>query len=291
MERKNSSLVGKKGGVVKGSSHRIPRTEDEQSLRRPKKPLISPKQPKTREQIREEIREHERALHTDYTLTDPWRIFRVMSEFVEGFDALAHIPPSVAIFGSARTQEDEPIYQTAVDTSRMLGEAGFGIITGGGPGLMEAGNKGAQEGGTCSIGCNIELPFEQFPNKYVDIALDFRYFFVRKMMFIKYTEAFIIFPGGYGTLDEMFEAIVLIQTKKIHHFPVILFGTDYWKGLMDWIKGSLLATGKVKEEDIDLFQLTDDPKEVVRIVKEAYEKRYSEEKEEIKEPTIDQSIR
>ena len=144
-----------------------------------------------------------------------------MSEFVEGFDVLSHIPPSVAIFGSARTKPDEPTYQAAVETARLLAKAGFGIITGGGPGIMEAGNKGAQEGDNCSIGCNIELPSEQGPNPYLDISLDFRYFFVRKTMFVKYAEAFIIFPGGFGSMDELFEALTLIQTKKVNHFPVI----------------------------------------------------------------------
>lgn len=265
-----------------------PITEDERSLRRPKKPLISPKQEMPEEIVKEQRHEHERALHTDYTLTDPWRVFRIMSEFVEGFDALSHIPPSIAIFGSARVKPEEPIYQTAVDTARMLAEAGFGIVTGGGPGLMEAGNKGAQEGGTCSVGCNIELPFEQHINPYVDIDIEFRYFFVRKMMFIKYTEGFVIFPGGFGTLDELFEAVVLIQTKKIRNFPVILFGVDYWKGLIDWIKSSLLATGKINPTDVDIFHLTDDPQEVVRIVKEFYDKRY---REDMNHPDLDQSIR
>lgn len=276
--------INQKLGIIKRKSLI---TEDE-LLRRPKKPLISPQSPKQAEQIKQEAHEEERALHTDYTLTDPWRIFRIMSEFIEGFDALAHIPPSVAIFGSAQVKPEEPIYQTVVEASQKLGEAGFGIITGGGPGLMEAANKGAKQAGITSIGCNIELPFEQFPNAYLDIALDFRYFFVRKMMFIKYSEAFIIFPGGFGTLDELFEALLLIQTKKIHNFPIILYDKKYWQGLMDWIHNSLLATNKITKEDLSLFHLTDDPDEITKIVKESYLKHYQEE---INESSIDQSIR
>src|SRR5436305_11851244 len=159
-----------------------------------------------------------------------------MSEFVEGFDELSHIPPSVAIFGSARTKPEDSTYQAAVGTARLLAKAGFGIITGGGPGIMEAANKGAQEGENVSIGCNIELPFEQRSNAYLDISLDFRYFFVRKTMFIKYAEAFITFPGGFGTMDELFEALTLIQTKKVNHFPVILYDSKYWGGLITWIR-------------------------------------------------------
>lgn len=281
----------RKGGITKHSNRFTKQaivTEDERSLHRPKKPLVKPRQKTPQSIIKEEIHEHERALHTDYTLTDPWRIFRIMSEFIEGFDALAHIPPSVAIFGSARVKPENPLYQTAVTTGKLLAEAGFGIITGGGPGLMEAGNKGAMEGGTCSVGCNIELPFEQHINPYVDIDIEFRYFFVRKMMFIKYTEGYVIFPGGFGTLDELFEAVVLIQTKKIRHFPVILFGASYWKGMLDWIRGSLLGTGKINPVDMDIFHVTDDPEEVVRIVKESYDKRYHED---IDLPERDQSIR
>src|SRR5947209_16606016 len=181
-------------------------TEDERLLHRPAQPLISPSEPVPQEQVKEAEHALDRALHFDFTLTDPWRVLRIMSEFVEGFDVLSHIPPSVAIFGSARTKPDEPTYQAAVETARLLAKAGFGIITGGGPGIMEAGNKGAQEGGNVSVGCNIELPFEQGSNGYLDISLDFRYFFVRKTMFVKYAEAFVIFPVGFGTMDELFEA-------------------------------------------------------------------------------------
>src|SRR6266480_7735352 len=205
------SLRGKGRGV----------TEDERLLTRPTQPLISPQEVFPQEQ--EQVDEHafERALHFDFTITDPWRVLRIMSEFVNGFDALAHIPPCVTIFGSARTPPDDPTYAAAVVTARLLAKAGFGIITGGGPGIMEAANKGAQEGGNLSIGCNIELPFEQASNSHVDISLDFRYFFVRKTLFIKYSNAFVIFPGGFGTMDELFEALTLIQTKKVSNFPII----------------------------------------------------------------------
>src|SRR5437667_4382463 len=205
-------------------------TEDERLLHRPTRQLISPTEPIPQERVKEEEHSLDRALHFDFTLTDPWRVFRIMSEFVEGFDELSHIPPSVAIFGSARTKPEDPPYQAAVATVRLLAKAGFGVITGGGPGIMEAGNKGAQEGNNCSIGCNMELPLEQGPNPYLDISLDFRYFFVRKTMFVKYAEAFIIFPGGFGTMDELFEALTLIQTKKVSHFPVILYDSKYWGG-------------------------------------------------------------
>jgi uncharacterized protein (TIGR00730 family) len=218
-------------------------------------------------------------MHFDFTITDPWRVFRIMSEFVEGFDALAHIPPSVAIFGSARTKPDDPSYAAAIETARLLAKAGFGIITGGGPGIMEAANQGAQEGENCSIGCNIELPFEQASNPYLDIALDFRYFFVRKTMFVKYSNAFIIFPGGFGTMDELFEALTLIQTKKVSHFPVILYDSKYWKGLIDWLRQTMLIEEKVSPEDLDLLHLSDDPEEICRIVCEAYEESYRLERE------------
>jgi uncharacterized protein (TIGR00730 family) len=263
--------------MQKSISHSKKVTEDEKTLRRPKQPLRRPSQPPSAEQLKEEIHEHERALHTDYTLTDPWRIFRIMSEFVEGFDALAHIPPSVTVFGSARVRPEDPLYHTTVETAKLLAQAGFGVITGGGPGIMEAANKGAREGGGTSVGCNIELPFEQHINPYVDIELEFHYFFVRKMMFIKYSEAFIIFPGGFGTLDEMLEAITLIQTKKIHHFPVILFDSGYWKGFIEWIRNTLLATEKISQEDLELIHMVDNPEEVVKIVTQAYHKQYQEE--------------
>lgn len=253
-------------------------TEDERLLHRPAQPLVSPTEPVPPEQIKEQEHALDRALHFDFTLTDPWRVFRIMSEFVEGFDELSHIPPSVAIFGSARTKPGDPVYEAAVETARLLAKAGFGIITGGGPGIMEAGNKGAQEGGNVSIGCNIELPFEQGPNPYLDISLDFHYFFVRKTMFVKYAEAFIIFPGGFGTMDELFEALLLIQTKKVSHFPVILYDSRYWAGLLDWMRNTMLATERISPEDMGLLMLSDDPREICRIVIEAYQESYRQER-------------
>jgi uncharacterized protein (TIGR00730 family) len=207
----------------------------------------------------------------DFTRSDPWRVFRIMGEFVEGFDTLARIGPAVTIFGSARVPPDHPQYELARETARLLGEAGFGIITGGGPGIMEAANRGARDAGVQSIGCNIELPFEQGTNAWVDVAIDFRYFFVRKTMFVKYAEAFVIFPGGFGTLDELFEALTLIQTGKVRNFPVILVGSDYWDGLLRWIRERLLAEGKLSPGDLDLLVVTDAPAEVVRAVMECFE--------------------
>ncbi len=253
-------------------------TEDERLLRRPTQPLVSPKEPMPQEQEKEELHALDRALHFDFTLTDPWRVFRIMSEFVEGFDALAHLPPSIAFFGSARLKMEDPAYPAAVETARLLAESGFGIITGGGPGIMEAANKGAQDGGTCSVGCNIELPFEQKPNAYLDISLDFNYFFIRKTMFIKYAEAFIIFPGGFGTLDELFEALTLIQTRKVNHFPVILYDSSYWGGMITWIRDAMLKRKTVNEEDIALLRLCDDPQEICRIVTESYQESYRQDR-------------
>ncbi|HEV2581489.1 MAG TPA: TIGR00730 family Rossman fold protein [Ktedonobacteraceae bacterium] len=255
-----------------------PSTEDERLLNRPTQPLVSPTEATPQEQVKLEEHALERALHFDFTHTDPWRVFRIMSEFVDGFDELAQVPPSIAIFGSARTKPGDPSYEAAVQTAKLLAKAGFGIITGGGPGIMEAGNKGAQEGGNVSIGCNIELPFEQGSNQYLDIALDFRYFFVRKTMFIKYSEAFVIFPGGFGTMDELFEALTLIQTRKVSHFPVILYDSKYWAGLINWIRDTMLPTGKVNPDDLGLLMLSDDPEEICKIVIEAYQESYRQER-------------
>ena len=202
----------------------------------------------------------------DFIHTDPWRVFRIMGEFVEGFDTLATIGRAVAVFGSARVDRDDPQYEAARVTARRLAESGFSIITGGGPGIMEAANRGAQEGGRPSIGCNIELPFEQGMNEYVEIAVNFRYFFVRKTMFVKYSEAFVIFPGGFGTMDELFEALTLIQTGKIRNFPVVLVGTDYWGGLVHWIRERMLGEGKVSPDDLDLLTVTDSPEQAVRVI-------------------------
>jgi hypothetical protein len=194
---------------------------------------------------------------------DAWRIFRIMGEFVEGFEELAKIGRAVSVFGSARVGADTPEYEKCVETSRLLGEAGFAVITGGGPGIMEAANKGARLAGATSVGCNIELPFEQSSNHFLDVSIDFRYFFVRKTMFVKYAEAFVIFPGGFGTMDELFEALTLIQTNKVRDFPVVLFGTAYWRGLTDWLRGTMAAGGKIGSDDLDLFHVTDDPDDVV----------------------------
>jgi uncharacterized protein (TIGR00730 family) len=196
---------------------------------------------------------------------------RIMSEFIEGFDKLSEVEKGVSIFGSARTHPDDPQYLAAVEVARLLGEQGFSIITGAGPGIMEAANKGAKLGGGASIGCNIELPFEQGSNPYVDTLVAFRYFAVRKTMFIKYSSAFIIFPGGFGTFDELFEALTLIQTGKISQFPVVLFGTHYWAGLVRWIRSRVLAERKISPGDMDLMVVTDDPAEAARVVVEAYE--------------------
>jgi uncharacterized protein (TIGR00730 family) len=202
----------------------------------------------------------------DFTRSDPWRVFRIMGEFVEGFDTLANIGTAVSIFGSARVPPEHPQYAATERTAKLLVEAGFAVITGGGPGIMEAANKGAKEAGGMSIGCNIELPFEQGMNQWVEVAVNFRYFFVRKTMFVKYSEAFIIFPGGFGTMDELFEALTLIQTGKIRNFPVILFGTEYWGGLLDWIREVMLKEGKVSPEDLDLLVATDSPEQAVDVI-------------------------
>jgi hypothetical protein len=205
----------------------------------------------------------------DFTRTDPWRVMRIMGEFIEGFDALAHVTKGVTIFGSARTHPSEPQYEAAKETARLLAEAGFAVITGGGPGIMEAANHGAKVGGGLSIGCNIELPFEQGANPYVDTLINFRYFFVRKTMFIKYSDAFIIFPGGFGTLDEAFEALTLIQTGKIYQFPVVFFGRHYWAGFIRWLQTRVLTEGKISPGDMDLIIVTDDPAEAANVVIQA----------------------
>jgi len=209
--------------------------------------------------------EDERLLESVETFDDrgreSWRIFRIMGEFVEGFEEMAKVGRCVSIFGSARTAPDHPEYELCVETARVLGESGYGIITGGGPGIMEAANKGAKEAGVCSVGCNIELPFEQHGNEYSDVEINFRYFFVRKTMFVKYAQAFVIFPGGFGTMDELFESLTLIQTGKVRHFPLVLMGKSYWGGLVEWLKTTMAAEGKINEEDMDLILFTDDPQE------------------------------
>lgn len=196
-------------------------------------------------------------------VTDTWRVLRIMGEFVEGFDTLAHVQNGVTIFGSARVTEGDRFYQAAVETGRRLAKAGFTVITGGGPGIMEAGNRGAHEAGSETIGLNIELPFEQGTNPYVDKAIHFRYFFVRKTMFVKYSIGFVVFPGGFGTMDELFESLTLIQTGKIHNFPVVLFGRSYWKGLVDWLENTMAAERKINPDDLRILTVTDDPDEAV----------------------------
>jgi uncharacterized protein (TIGR00730 family) len=199
-----------------------------------------------------------------FTTTDPWRVLRIQGEFVRGFDALADVGPAVTIFGSARTPPGDPEYEAARETARLLGKDGFTIITGGGPGIMEAANRGAREAGAPSVGLNIELPFEQKVNEFVDRSIEFRYFFVRKTMLVKYSQAFLIFPGGYGTLDELFEALVLIQTGKIAEFPVVLYGRAYWSGLVEWLRGTMLAGGKVAAPDLELIPVVDSPAEACK---------------------------
>ncbi|MDX2192900.1 MAG: TIGR00730 family Rossman fold protein [Gemmatimonadales bacterium] len=199
-------------------------------------------------------------------ISDSWRVFRIMGEFVWGFDNLADVSGGVTVFGSARTRPDDPMYQHAVRLGALLAETGLPVITGGGPGIMEAANKGAFDAGGLSIGCNIELPFEQRSNRYLTRSLDFKFFFVRKTMFVKYASAFIVFPGGFGTLDELFEALTLIQTGKITEFPVILFGSAFWGPLVAWMRDTLAAERKIDADDLRLFHVTDDPAEAVALV-------------------------
>lgn len=211
----------------------------------------------------------------DIKIEDSWVIFKVMAEFVEGFDKLGKIGPCVSIFGSARTQPDNKYYQMAEEIAGKLVKHGYGVITGGGPGIMEAGNKGAYEAGGKSVGLNIELPFEQFNNAFIDKdkSINFDYFFVRKVMFVKYAQGFIVMPGGMGTLDELFEAVTLIQTKKIGRFPLVLVGTDYWKGLFEWIKHTMLGKeNNINAEDLELINLVDTPDEAVKVIDDFYSK-------------------
>jgi uncharacterized protein (TIGR00730 family) len=230
------------------------RTEDELLLNRPKHP-----RPVARL----------RAL-AEFTHGDPWRVLRILGEYVHGFDALAEVAAAVTVFGSARTAESDPMYAAARDLGARLARSGFAVITGGGPGIMEAANRGAREAGGLSIGCNIELPREQGINPYVDVAINFRYFFCRKTMFVKYSEGFVLFPGGFGTLDELFEALTLIQTGKVRRFPVVLFGSSYWAGLVGWLKDQVLGGAKVDAEDLDIFRVTDSAAEACEWVLDCY---------------------
>jgi hypothetical protein len=213
---------------------------------------------------------------TDWVHADPWRVLRIQSEFVEGFGGLAELGPAVTVFGSAREAAGSPTYEQGVELGRKLAESGYAVITGGGPGIMEAANKGAFEAGGTSVGLSIELPFEQRINDYVNVSMEFRYFFVRKTMFLKYAEGFVVLPGGFGTLDELFEAVTLVQTGKVSAFRIVLLGVDYWCGLMDWIRGSVLGAGHIGAKDVDLLHCTDDVDEAVRILLESRAERGDE---------------
>jgi uncharacterized protein (TIGR00730 family) len=203
---------------------------------------------------------------SDWVHTDPWRVLRIQAEFVEGFGALAELGPAIAVFGSARTQRDDPYYAQAVQLGAALAREGFAVITGGGPGAMEAANKGAADAGGVSVGLGIELPFEEGMNDYVNIGVNFRYFFARKTMFVKYSQGFAVLPGGMGTFDELFEAITLVQTRKVTSFPLVLIGVDYWSGLIDWLRDTVLARDKIAPADLEMLQLTDDVEEAVSIM-------------------------
>ena len=208
----------------------------------------------------------------DFTKADPWRVFRIMSEFVDGFELMAGVgQPRVAIWGSARAKEGSPTYETARKLARRLAEEGYAVVTGGGPGIMEAANRGAAEAGGDSVGLNIQLPFEQVANPYANHRMEFRYFFCRRVMFVKESSGVVVMPGGIGTLDEFFEVLTLKQTGKIEKLPIIMFGSDYWRGLLEWMRGTLLAQGAISPEDMDLFEVTDDVEEVVAIIKRANE--------------------
>ena len=209
----------------------------------------------------------------EWVNTDPWRVMRIQSEFIEGFGALAGIGPAVSVFGSARLGPDDPAYALTEEIGKRLADAGFAVITGGGPGLMEAANKGAAEAGGLSVGLGIELPREQGLNRYVELGVDFRYFFARKTMFVKYAQGFIVMPGGFGTLDELFEALTLVQTGKVTWFPIVLVGTEFWGGLMEWVRSALLAAGTISPADLDLVTVTDDPAVAVAAVVDAAEER------------------
>ncbi len=213
-----------------------------------------------------------RKIEEDLNFEDPWRIFRIMAEFVDGFDTLSKVGPAVTIFGSARLKSNHPAYKMAVKTSYLLAKEGYAIITGGGPGIMEAGNRGASQAGGESIGLNIDLPYEQIPNKYISLMMNFHYFFCRKVMFVKYAKAFVIFPGGFGTLDEFFESITLIQTQRIGRFPVILVDKKYWTGLVNWLHSAVAKEKCISKEDFDIFQVVDEPEDVVKAIKRFYGK-------------------
>jgi uncharacterized protein (TIGR00730 family) len=265
MPRRKKEPERRRGAVVvRGKADSQRRTEDQELLR------TAPAAP------------------FEFRETDTWRTLRIMGEFVEGFDALARIGPAVTVFGSARVGRRNRYYGAARRVAAALARHGFAIITGGGPGIMEAANRGAKEGGSLSIGCNIELPFEQGLNEYVDLGMEFRYFFVRKTMFVKYAEGFVIFPGGFGTLDELFESLTLIQTGKVEHFPIVLYGKEYWDGLLKWIRDRPLYEEKISPEDLDLLTVTDDVDTACGAIlesrrnREAREERRSDEKASVR---------
>jgi len=211
--------------------------------------------------------EEKQYLIDSLSIEESWRMFRIMAEFVDAFETLSTVHNAVTIFGSARVKPDDAYYKKAEILARLLAQNGFGVITGGGPGIMEAANKGASEAGGKSVGMNIRLPFEQKPNPYANIRLDYKYFFIRKVMFVKYAVAYVILPGGFGTMDELFEALTLIQTKRIKSFPLILMGSEYWRGLLDWLKKNMLAENKISPADLELIQVVDEPQEVVKLIK------------------------
>jgi len=211
----------------------------------------------------------------DLAKSDTWRVFRIMAELVEGFEALNNIGPAVTVFGSARLEPGSPYYNKCLRVAESLAKDGFAVISGGGPGIMEAANKGAQNANGTSVGLNIALPMEQTQNQFQDVRIEFRYFFVRKLMFVKYAVAYVIFPGGFGTLDELFEELTLIQTKKIRGFPVVLVGREYWSGLIDWMKKTVLAADSINKEDLDLMHIVDEPEEVCAIINKRYKDRVS----------------
>ena len=216
---------------------------------------------------------------TDWVHTDPWRVLRIQSEFVEGFGALAELGPAISVFGSARTKPDHPDYELAERLGAALVGAGYAVITGGGPGSMEAANKGANEAGGLSVGLGIELPFEQGMNEWVDLGVNFRYFFARKTMFVKYAQGFVVLPGGFGTFDELFEALTLVQTRKVTSFPIVLMGTEYWSGLLAWLRDTVVERGAIASADLDLLPLTDDVDEAVRLLTTARAGRRDDELE------------
>ena len=266
MARRKREPELRRGAVVmRGGTRPGRRTEDQELLR-----------PRPIPQFRE---------------TDTWRTLRIQGEFVEGFDALADLGPAVSIFGSARVGRRNRYYAAARRVAAALGREGFAIITGGGPGIMEAANRGARDAGALSIGCNIELPFEQGLNEFVDLGMEFRYFFVRKVMFVKYAEGFVIFPGGFGTLDELFESLTLIQTGKVEHFPVVLYGKDYWRGLLEWIREKPLYEEKISPQDLDLVTVTDDVDQACRAIVESHRNRQKREEREEEERASQRATR